>query len=415
MEDMMFEIKPQPIMLLKQPTGTVSVAGVKAVQRMLWDMMPDWDELDNDTRAIVGPRWTFRDKVDDAVEDIDPYTWLVRKGKYAGTFPKRLAKSVKDKIGIKLDPAQLGRLGQLAKSHSMEETDYHVDIVSEIDWQDGDFGDRGSCFWGSNREAKEMIESIGGLAVRFYEYEDQNRGYARAWCLPYEHSTWVIFNGYGIQNVTVAHLLADSAGLSYKRVTVDNNGSCDNMLWINGGTGYIIGEQSIIDRIDHVDFGIDDDATRCDNCGERTGTDYYTVGWSTYCEYCYNELFAYCEKCDTDVDRDLIREAPDGRYMCENCLNRAIAHGEFATCDACERVLDNQDCVYETVDGEEVCMCEDCFSELVTTCEKCDGYTEGQFHSITTVPSYISRTMIRTHILCIDCWKETRNEQEEKS
>ncbi len=46
-------------------------------------------------------------------------------------------------------PAQaLQAIGNLAEEYSTEPKEYYWDVAKSIDWDAGDFGDDGSCFWG---------------------------------------------------------------------------------------------------------------------------------------------------------------------------------------------------------------------------------------------------------------------------
>jgi hypothetical protein len=317
------------------PAGGISNNGIKEIERILRQQVPE--DIKNNMRGVNMSYWK---EVPEAVGD----EWMVKKGRYAGTFPKRLAKHVKKIYKQKLDPQLLGVIGEIASRNTQEQTKYVMDFTDKFDWRDGEFYDEDSCFWGSNAGAKPMIRDAGGLAVRFYDPENKSHGIGRAWMLPWKKK-WCVFNGYGyqLQTITISRILATITGTAYKRIYMSNRGSHDGMLWINGGKAYIIGEWSEIEDIEAVDFTIevqhgDGDYVYCESCDARIHPeDAYHVNWEYLCENCYHDYYFYCENCNTDVDRNSectvyfmnFRGRADTTTICSDCLAHAYE------CDKC--------------------------------------------------------------------------------
>ena len=346
------KIEAQPITDIAHPVDGIGDAGIAEVRALLV------------REGIIDYSFQF----DEVFKDVGS-EWVVKKGKYAGTFPKRIAKSIKAIYKKKIDPKILGNLGELAKRHTVEARGYRLDFTSSFDWRAGAFGDEGSCFWGDHSGALAMIAEAGGLAVRFYD--DDDRGYGRAWMIPFGKH-WIIFNAYGrnLTTITVARILATEMGWSYKRISFTNNGSYDNTLWINGGMAYLIGETGKIDDYNEIDLDIDD-IHRCGYvcymCNEQID-DYYTVFNNYYCHYCYEDNFFFCNVCGEDrhlTDMITIHRWSNGGYSLLDYCNGCIpAHEE---CRLCHRQVDT----YEEVEGAIVCL--DCIDDL-DTCDDCNEY-----------------------------------------
>ena len=322
----------------------------------------------------------------------DDWGWVAKvggKAEYVGTFAKRVGKYA-HKRDIKLDSDFLGEIGSLVAQYTAKQTAYEFDFTNSFDWEAGDYGDHGSCFWGCRSGARAMLESNSGRAIRFYK---EGRGYARAWLAPYENG-WVCFNGYGIDTITIAQVLATHLGQTYKRVRLENNGEESGTLWINGGVGYFIGEEDAVQYNEHIDLEWDDEdgANRCYNCGNEGDI---LINDSYYCEDCACELFSHCDHCGEWVDNDDITQVEDN-YYCDHCRNRLctqchecnewVMDGNTTDVDGdavCNSCLENgeipfcEHCGTYTREGSEIdneWYCNDCAEDL-PTCEKCGADT----------------------------------------
>lgn len=294
----------------------------------------------------------------------DDFAWVWKvggKGEYVGTFPKRVAKWLYQKHGIKLSAQQLSIIGNKVSAHCERNIQYTFDFTSSLDWDAGDFGDDGSCFWSCRAGARDMLEENGGKAVRFYT--DDGRGYARAWLAPVDNG-WIVFNGYGLESLQIARILSHYWGAYYKKARLVNNGETCGVLWVNRGQGYIIANQS--DCKDSYDLGWDDVRTGgdcCYYCDEYIEAgDGYGFGGDTYCEGCYNEMFFFCNDCDGDCHNDDHNMVGDDS-VCDDCLD--AYYSRCVNCDEYHRDTT------KGPDSEE--RCASCHSEHVNECEDCAG------------------------------------------
>jgi hypothetical protein len=208
-----------------------------------------------------------------------------------------------------------------------------------------------------------MLEENGAKAIRVYR---NGRGYGRAWVAPYCNGH-VVFNGYGEQASTFAEMLATINGLSYKRVSLRNNGSETGELWINGGRGYYVAPADEIAQTTYdapFDLGwdeVEDDGRECNccgcNCDEEDG---HYIDDEFYCSSCANDNYCSCARCGEWVANDYATCVNDEWY-CESCRDRL-----FTKCDDCGEYVDST----TTIGDDEVC--QSCLENGdYSTCEKC--------------------------------------------
>lgn len=243
-----------------------------------------------------------------------------------GNFPKRMFKALK-KIGIVLTQIELSEIGTIAAGHCLKHSDWLVDVVGEFNWDAGDFGDSGSCFWESRKPARVVMEEHDFLALRFYE-EVNGKGLARCWIGYNTKSTEpvaVVFNAYSKNSVvsllTMARLLSFATNLSYKACELVNEGSPDDVLWINNGSGYLVGNIKHLETLSET--------KPFDLC-------------------CHIERLVACCHCGENVDEENAIEI-DGRLYCPDCVSR---------CECCEEeFLNNQ-----LKEG----YCNECYGKLWT-------------------------------------------------
>ena len=264
---------------IKTPDGDLSREGISALNTYLYDQ--SLDELPTEFE----------------------YVWTTKRG----TLPKRVQSHFYKAHGVKLTTEQISEIGNLAKRHASLGITYTLDFTGSIDWEAGDFGDGGSCFWGDRESAKEMIEE-NGYALRAFRqamrYPEESaldyrnlRGYARCWIAPIGSDRLIVFNGYGETSLLFARLLSMRFSCGYQRIHLLNHGSDDSTLYINGGTGFMVGQFAKIHSVASWDLEWADTgscySSRCACGNDMTDDESYTL---------LNGDVA-CGDCSTDCDR----------------------------------------------------------------------------------------------------------------
>ncbi|MEM6530219.1 MAG: hypothetical protein AAF653_18105 [Chloroflexota bacterium] len=232
------------------PEGTISDTGINRIQ----DYIQDQD--------LTTEMWHGQQPQDGATYLRPlPYNWewvwkVTGNGHYVGTFPKRAGKYYYKQWDVKLPTAFVAQLGNLAREHSEDRSFYRFDFVNEFNWQDGDFGDYDSCFWGENSRARDLLKDNGAYAVRFFG--EEGTGLARAWVAHIADERLIVFNGYGFSGnptLKIAQVVARFTGQQYERIYVTNHNTDEGTLWINGSTGYLIGTAEQLANMTEYDFG----------------------------------------------------------------------------------------------------------------------------------------------------------------
>lgn len=208
-----------------------------------------------------------------------------------GSFVKRLQKVIYQKYNYKLPASLLNSIGDLISKNLPPEQSYYIDFVNKFDWNSGDFGDAGSCFWGGMRPgirnnmaktnkffAIRMFKRITGSELKavtkcgttlYYKEPDGSvayKGLGRAWLykgiykrevskiLTVSSDIYVLFNAYGPHLDKMSMVTSSVLKLEAKLVKASNNGYTTNTLYLNGGKGILMGEASVVKEIDNFDF-----------------------------------------------------------------------------------------------------------------------------------------------------------------
>lgn len=317
-----------------------------------------------------------------------------------GTLPKRLDSTLRRLWDVKLPREAISQLGNIASEHTERINRHVLEFTQDFGWQRGEFGDDDSCFWTERRGAKGMLHSMGAYALRFYNPDDDECGWARSWLVP-TNDFYVLFNAYSKDNIGVCYdalsqsrILAYFLGCSYKRVDpLLNNGTGDDMLWINGRKqndytseriphGYVVGYPEDIADVKEYDFKCvnvdseedddDDSYACCACCGCDLGEYdvYLSPGGAHYCESCYDERYTSCERCEETVHWDDIY-CVDGQTWCDYCTRRYASW-----CDYCEEYHCVDDCHSVVVNdrGDAETWCTSCCENYADRCDECCEY-----------------------------------------
>lgn len=263
------------------------------------------------------------------------WEWVVKIGSYQGTLPKRIQKFLFNTQKHKLTPEQISELGNIAQRWLPKTDEWEIDFVKEFDWEAGDFGDSGSCFWGDRRETKWWLKEVGAYALRRLRPNTRELGYGRCWILTHESvpDGFVVFNGYGkydskevnhkygspqtrdFARVLLAYLKEHHTDLHYefKPVQFSINGSTSSPVWINndGNSAALCAPRAVLTEIPK------------------------NLNWSYSVSTTQN-----CDSCGDSVYRSELRES-HGIMVCESCYES----GQWGRCDICgaerPRITDN--------------------------------------------------------------------------
>jgi len=296
-----------------------------------------------------------------------------------GKFTKRLGKYIHAQTGKKLSPSARARIGQIVARYKTKTVYY--DVTSDLDWDAGDFGDAGSCFWSDRSSARlTMNDDSNFYAVRLYEDSAYELGYGRCWLQQIDESTFVIFNAYSEKNNIhlddFARIVQDLTGASEARfVTVVNHGVSDGMLWVNGGRGILVGDN--ISDIDYVDLALNvEPMATCGLCGRAIYDSeepfYQDPHGDQICGQCFCKYFAICKVCNEVFEiADVIRlenDIPDRKLREDDTICIYCASDlSVAVCYDCDTAFL---AVEKNYVGNEY-YCDTCLARHTMMCEAC--------------------------------------------
>jgi hypothetical protein len=351
------------------PQGTIANGGIALIVKLL-----DAQNLNADEWKAVNPNLNRR-FLPDLPQDWS-WEWLVTgKGDYVGTFPKRISKFFWHIHGIKCPQSLIQEIGNIARQHSGTASHYEFEFVDRFDWEAGDYGDKGSCYFGGHSAAREILQDNGALAICFYENEE---GYARAWLAKLSDARFILFNGYGMPaspTLTIARIFATWLNLNYKKINLVNHGETGGMLYINAGSGYLIGtpEQLESTTFHDLEYGCKACYT-CFSCDDELTEDemYNAPNGEHYCGDCYYENWSDCEHCGDTCYRENMSYVEGVGDVCERCTER-----HYTYCDSCYDYHSNDEIVI--VEGDA--YCENCAERIATPCDNCGEWT--RFSNIT--------------------------------
>ena len=252
------------------------------------------------------------------------WNWVVQNGKVRGKLPKRLARAFSARFDIKLTPEQMSEIGNIARAHILPPNKYTFDFTNNFSWEAGDFGDFGSCFWGNNYLAKEVLRNQGALAIRLYDALGY-AGTSRAWLYQLSNKEWLLFNSYGDPTSKMVNLFAkflsnkDGQVWEYKDILLSINDEESSLVYVNAHPQIVFVEGTYVpDSID-LDWNLDEYGV-CECCETWENVDSFTIyRGDDYCEMCMKEYAVHCSECDMLIQRASEERTRNGYTVCFNC------------------------------------------------------------------------------------------------
>ena len=254
------------------------------------------------------------------------WNWVVQHGASRGKLPKRLARTLNDRHGIKITSEQTSEIGNIARAHILPSNEYTFDFTDNFNWEAGDFGDPGSCFWGSNYLAKEVLRNHGALAIRLYDALGYT-GTSRAWLYQLSNNGWLLFNSYGDTTSKMANLFANFLSnernelWEYKGIHLEINSEDGGLVFLNSSPQIVFAaSMDVPDSID-LDWNLDEYRV-CDCCDGWETVDSLTVYRNdNYCEICLDEYAVRCSECDKLIQSMSEEWTRNGHTVCSNCYD----------------------------------------------------------------------------------------------
>lgn len=349
-------------------------------------MIPDsWYHHPNDCRDNNLCNFCITNHLERFVCSFDDLDWINKEGK----FPKRVFNHFRQMFNVKLSNDIIGVIGDLIRRYMLIDESVNFDLTDKFNWNAGDFGDSGSCYWESRCSARDTLEYHNALAFRTYgtnQYGYQH-GLGRVWIGRYSDNDLIFFNAYGemLENRSLSRERAarifckffeNTTGkkLYSKSINLTNNYSSSDFLYINGGKGILVSSREIPDNLGeldfmyyevHGDYSEDSNCWTCENCGNEFDYDddyRFEFGEDFYCESCRDDLFTRCHRCHNWIENNNVIVSQADYPYCDDCY-----HDRFRECESCggevhvNHVMEF-DCRY---------FCESCYQKHFIECDIC--------------------------------------------
>lgn len=153
------------------------------------------------------------------------WKWKVTgKAAFVGTLPKRISSFFLRKFDLSMPNYLICDIGNIVAEERVSNELYNLEIWGEPEWEDGDFGDEGSCFFRKDGEYRddrlEYYNEMGLHAIVFYDAN--GFGIGRVLALPVTHledEAWLLFNAYGLSRYEMTRTFCQLSGMTYHKVS----------------------------------------------------------------------------------------------------------------------------------------------------------------------------------------------------
>jgi hypothetical protein len=239
-----------------------------------------------------------------------------------GKWIKRFRKALKDSF-VFLDNDELrtdwykdweARLGSMIGEY-VSSLKAYIRIVDKIEWEAGDFGDSGSCYWGDRSGARHVIsDSPNNGAIQIWEdTPDYFKGIGRCW-YQYDKKDDVLclWNRYGSMRITaIAEAVKIVLGFEHclNDVQIQGvDGDGDYLMYVNGDCSLLVNDTynkggyqlNFPSKIMQA-YAITEQ-TWCEFCEEEfDADDAYRVHGMILCPSCFDSETTSCAVCNTAV------------------------------------------------------------------------------------------------------------------
>ena len=316
-----------------------------------------------------------------------------------GTMPKRISKHLHKEHGIKTTPEFMTEVGNIARKHTVDEDVFVFDITQSLDWNPGDFGDSGSCWWESEDHARQGMIAAGQYALRLFRptLHKTETGRTRAWGA--RHWTCGATGDRVTLHTKTFNCNCNECTYSLREMELDVERLGEYIMWrymplyteYPQGAGYgrawmvrdgenlitfnSYGEYQLLQmsrilatimgvsyrktRLDHYDNAVYLNGDACVIGSDVQALRHMTLGFEVDRTNRYT-----CEICDEGIHEDDVY-FQDATTMCDYCYRDRVSY-----CGGCEDPFWNDDINSVEIIGMD--YCNDCIDEHAPACVLCD-------------------------------------------
>lgn len=281
-----------------------------------------------------------------------------------GRIVRRIANAIYKVLDWKLDEEDKRRLSSAIQSATSPHLDA-FDFTKDFQWRAGDFGDYGSCFWSCHSAARFTMEQEPGFyAMRSYD-KINGDGNGRCWMYATDRE-FVLFNAYGPTLMRFASTLRawyqqySDYFVNQKEISLINRGEVSGDLYINHGVARLVSDSELI---------------------LNTWSNAKAYDLDVYVDHAL--ALPVCPMCDDEFEQEYGYTDPNGDLICEHCWNETYTY-----CERCQETTNVNEIVYVYALGyrgrrEEQAWCEYCASHDAEECDVSGEYWDSRdMHSL---------------------------------
>ena len=247
------------------PSGVVSEEGMHSISRLIREHSHSVVQTPEGTWSDPG----FQEKYEAACNERNKW-WILAQDVYtmdaewttkAGNFTKRLSKLAHKNHGLKVPADLLTKIGNVGRDNS-NGAELEIELTRNLNMSAEEFYHEDSCWWQSYGDSRCSLKTNGGFAIRSFTDGTRYQPVSgRVFVMPLRLTeprgtltptfdaasadAYVVFNGYGdLSGYTPARIVADMAGMTYRKISFD----C-NPMYVNSGAGYIVAPEELADKV----------------------------------------------------------------------------------------------------------------------------------------------------------------------
>jgi len=343
-----------------------------------------WNQTGHKLPVIFSSEWLVTNKTLDAGR--------------VGTMPKRVSKYLYNNHKLKVSSSFMAAIGNIARAHTVKEDIFIFDITQSLDWDAGDFGDDGSCYFGGeyNHSRLGLIDAEQ-YALRLFRYKDEREETLRLIAIP--NRRWRCRR----TNETITHADPDTCKCLYcrtarstKKFDLSKYGDIllteDVVEYRTYPTGAGYGRAWLVEQDNNlVTFNAYGEyqlmqisrilSTIMGKSYRKTDVKHYGSGLYLNGDGCVigsdvsdirhvmlkfdipaTEPMALCEMCELEVPENDILWFHD-TIMCNDCYNSRTAQ-----CESCSETMWTEDLCF--VGGNLLCL--ECYNDNASECVTCE-------------------------------------------
>lgn len=292
------------------------------------------------------------------------WSWQVDKGPLTGKLPGRIADYIYKNFGNKLPLTTVERIGNVVKRHMPSAGNETIvfSFAKNIDWGAGKFGDGQSCFWTSRKDCRDNIKANKGFAVQFWNPATPDTGKGRCWgALAENDSVIVLYNAYGVALSEMARALSSFFKCDYRSVNLYINGSTSETVYVNSGTGYVLGQSKTIEALTSS-YNLPYKRNKVCHYCRHADSETTMLDGRDFCKRCTSAFTRVCHACRATVWYNRARQVRlsygSNQFitLCDSCSHKY--------CNSCGKVEKEPILKYNFINAQHA-ICGECESKSI--------------------------------------------------